>query len=49
MQPVLGTKVEIGSMTKQFTALLVLQSVNEGKLSFDGYISDYLPYYRKDK
>jgi CubicO group peptidase (beta-lactamase class C family) len=44
----LGTKVEIGSMTKQFTALLVLQFVNEGKLSLDGYISDYLPYYRKD-
>ena len=44
----LGTKFEIGSMTKQFTALLVLQFVNEGKLSLDGYISDYLPYYRKD-
>ena len=44
----LGTKFEIGSMTKQFTAVLVLQFVNEGKLSLDGYISDYLPYYRKD-
>jgi CubicO group peptidase (beta-lactamase class C family) len=44
----LGTKFEIGSMTKQFTALLVLQLVNEGKLSLDGHISDYLPYYRKD-
>jgi CubicO group peptidase (beta-lactamase class C family) len=35
-------------MTKQFTALLILQFVNEGKLSLDGHISDYLPYYRKD-
>jgi CubicO group peptidase (beta-lactamase class C family) len=44
----LGTKFEIGSMTKQFTALLVLQFVNEGKIRLDGSISDYLPYYRKD-
>ena len=44
----LGTKFEVGSMTKQFTALLILQFVNEGKLSLDGHISDYLPYYRKD-
>ena len=44
----LGTKFEIGSMTKQFTALLVLQFVKEGKMRLDGHISDYLPYYRKD-
>jgi CubicO group peptidase (beta-lactamase class C family) len=44
----LETKFEIGSMTKQFTALLVLQFVNEGKLDLKGHISDYLPYYRKD-
>ena len=44
----LETKFEIGSMTKQFTALLVLQLVNEGKLRLDGHPSDYLPYYRKD-
>lgn len=43
-----GTKFEIGSMTKQFTALLILQFVNEGKIQLDGHISDYLPYYRKD-
>jgi len=42
------TKFEIGSMTKQFTALLVLQFVNEGRISLDGHVSDYLPYYRKD-
>ena len=35
-------------MTKQFTALLILQLVNEGKIRLDGRLSDYLPYYRKD-
>ncbi len=44
----LRTKFEIGSMTKQFTALLTLQSVHEGKISLAGHISDYLPYYRQD-
>ena len=42
------TKFEIGSMTKQFTALLVLQFVNEGRIRLDGHVSDYLPYYRHD-
>ncbi len=44
----LETRFEIGSMTKQFTALLVLQLVNEGRLRLDGHISDYLPFYRRD-
>jgi len=35
-------------MTKPFTALLILQFVNEGKLKLDGHISDYLPSYRQD-
>jgi len=42
------TKFELGSITKQFTALLVLQFVNEGKIRLDGHLADYLPYYRKD-
>jgi len=42
------TKFELGSITKQFTALLVLQFVNEGKIKLSGHISDYLPYYRRD-
>jgi CubicO group peptidase (beta-lactamase class C family) len=42
------TKFEIGSMTKQFTALLILQFVNEGTIQLDRHLSDYLPYYRKD-
>ena len=43
-----NTKFEIASMTKQFTALLILQFVNEGKIKLDGHLSEYLPYYRKD-
>jgi len=43
-----NTKFEIGSMTKQFTALLVLQFVHQGKIQLEGRLSDYLPYYRKD-
>lgn len=35
----------IGSVTKQFTAMLVLQLIEQGKLSFDGTASDYLPYF----
>jgi CubicO group peptidase (beta-lactamase class C family) len=42
------TKFELGSITKQFTATLVLQFVNEGKIRLDGHLYDYLPYYRKD-
>ncbi len=39
------TKFRLGSITKQFTAMLVMQMVEQGKLSLDGHISDYLPEY----
>jgi len=42
------TKFRIGSVTKQFTAALVLQLVEEGKIKLDGKLGDYLPDYRKD-
>lgn len=42
------TKYRIYSMSKQFTALLVMQLVEAGKLDVTRPISDYLPYYRKD-
>ena len=42
------TKFRIGSVTKQFTAALVLQLVDEGKVKLDGKITDYLTDYRKD-
>jgi len=35
----------IGSMTKQFTAVAVLQLVKEGKVSFDDPLSKYVPDY----
>jgi len=44
----LQTKFEIGSMTKQFTAMLILQFVNDGKIRLDGCVSEYLSYYRQD-
>jgi len=39
------TKFRIGSVTKQFTAMLVMQLVEAGKLRLDGAIGDYLPEY----
>src|SRR5919106_6486681 len=42
------TKFRLGSITKQFTAVLTLQLVEQGKIKLDGKISDYLPDYRKD-
>lgn len=42
------TRFRLGSITKQFTAALILQLVDQGKVKLDGKISDYLPAYRKD-
>jgi len=42
------TKFRIGSITKQFTAMLILQLVQEGKLDLEASLADLLPYYRKD-
>jgi CubicO group peptidase (beta-lactamase class C family) len=42
------TKFRIGSITKQFTAAVILQLAAEGKIRLDGKITDYLPDYRKD-
>ncbi len=42
------TRFRLGSITKQFTAALVLQLVEQGKIKLDGKITDYLPDYRKD-
>ncbi len=43
------TKFRIGSMTKQFTAMLIMQLVEEGKLKLDVPITTYIPDYPKDK
>jgi len=42
------TKFRLGSITKQFTATLTLQLVEQGKIKLDGKLSDYLPEYRAD-
>ncbi len=42
------TKFRLGSITKQFTATLILQLVEQGKVKLDGKLTDYLPDYRKD-
>lgn len=38
----------VGSITKSFTALAVLQLAEAGRLDLDAAITDYLPYYRDD-
>lgn len=42
------TKFRLGSITKQFTSMLIMQLVQEGKIKLDGKLTDYLPDYRKD-
>ncbi len=41
------TKYRLGSITKQFTAMLIMQLVEQGKLKLDVPISTYLPEYPK--
>ena len=42
------TKFRIGSITKQFVSMQIMQLVEEGKIDLDGKLSDYLPGYRRD-
>ncbi|NOX17370.1 MAG: serine hydrolase [Chlorobi bacterium] len=42
------TKFRIGSISKNFTAAVIMKLVEEGKIKLDGKLSDYLPYYRKE-
>ncbi|CAA9522187.1 MAG: Beta-lactamase class C-like and penicillin binding proteins (PBPs) superfamily [uncultured Segetibacter sp.] len=43
------TKFELASISKTFTALLVLQLVEKGKITLDAKVSDYIPEFnRKD-
>jgi CubicO group peptidase (beta-lactamase class C family) len=43
-----NTKFRIASLTKQFTAMLIMQLKQSGKLNLKNPISKFLPYYRKD-
>ncbi len=42
-------KFKIGSISKPFTALLILQLVEEGIIRLDGKITDYIPDYKGKK
>ena len=42
------TKFRLASVSKQFCSMLVMQLVQEGKLSLEDKITKHLPYYRKD-
>ena len=42
------TKFRLGSITKQFTSMLIMQLVAEGKLATSTTVAETLPYYRKD-
>ncbi|MBU2971020.1 beta-lactamase family protein [Pseudoalteromonas sp. C2R02] len=44
----LDTKFRIASLTKQFTAMLIMQLVEENVLKLDAPISEYLKDFRKD-
>ncbi len=44
----LDTRFNIASLSKQFTAALILRLADEGRLDLEGSISDYLPEYRAD-
>jgi len=41
-------KFRLGSITKQFTSMLIMQQVANGSIKLDGHICDYLPYYRQE-
>lgn len=41
------TKFRLGSITKQFTSMLIMQLVAEGKLELQATVSTYLPDYSK--
>ena len=44
----IDTKHRLGSISKQFTCMLIFQLIQEGKIQLDSKLSQYLPDYRKD-
>jgi CubicO group peptidase (beta-lactamase class C family) len=42
------TKFRLGSITKQFTSMVIMQLVGEGKIELDAKMTKYLTDYRKD-
>lgn len=43
----IDTKFDIASISKQFTAMLIMQLIEDGKIHLDSTISTYYPEYRK--
>lgn len=43
-----ATKFLIGSISKQFTAVMIMKLVEAGQLSLDATLAEALPYYRQD-
>lgn len=43
-----NTKFRVGSVSKQFTSMLIMQLVQEGKIKLNEPIISYLPQYRKE-
>lgn len=43
-----NTKHRLGSITKQFTAVLILQLANQGKVDLKANVSTYIPDYPKE-
>jgi CubicO group peptidase (beta-lactamase class C family) len=42
------TRFRLGSITKQFTSMVIMQLAAEGKIKLDEKLTAYLPDYRKD-
>ncbi len=42
------TKIKLGSISKQFTTVMIFQLIEEGKLRLSDKLTDHLPEYRKD-
>ena len=42
------TKMRLGSITKQFTSMIIMQLVEEDKIKLDAKMTEYLPAYRED-
>ena len=42
------TKFRLGSITKQFTSMLIMQLVQKGKIQLNNKLFDYLPEYRPE-
>ena len=42
------TKFRLGSITKQFTSMIIMQLVEEDRLSLDATVADLLPFFRSD-